>query len=110
MSNLWPPLPLAEWQDTRDTFHLWTQVVGKVRLALAPHVNHWWQVPLYVSARGLTTSLVHAPSRAIEIELDLIGHRMEVRSSTGERRHVPLEPQTVAAFHAATIDALGSLG
>ena len=56
MSNPWPPLPLAEWQDTKETLHLWTQIVGKVRLALAPMVNHWWQVPLYVTARGLTTS------------------------------------------------------
>ncbi len=109
-SVVWPDLALDAWSDTRDTFHLWTQVVGKVRLALAPHVNHWWQVPLYVSARGLTTSLVHAPGQGIEIELDLIDHVMEVRSTTGDRRQVPLRPQTVADFHAATMAALADLG
>lgn len=66
----WPELTLGRWQDTRDTLHLWTQIVGKVRLALEPMVNHWWQVALYVSARGLTTSLVHAGTRGMEIELD----------------------------------------
>jgi hypothetical protein len=109
-ADRWPDLTLDAWSDTRDTFHLWTQVVGKVRLALAPHVNHWWQIPLYVSARGLTTSLVHAADRGIEVELDLIDHVMDVRSTTGERRQVPLRPQSVADFHAATMAALGDLG
>ena len=70
----WPRLTLSEWADTRDTLHLWTQVVGKIRLALEPMVNHWWQVTLYVSARGLTTSLMHASDRGLEIEFDFVDH------------------------------------
>jgi hypothetical protein len=106
----WPELTLTDWEDTRDTFHLWTQVVGKVRLAYAPHVNHWWQVPLYVSARGLTTSLVHTPTQGLELELDLIDHVLDVRSTTGDRRQVELRPRSVADFHEATMGALHDLG
>ena len=68
MTGAWPALPFEPWRETCDTLHMWTQIVGKVRLALMPHLNHWWQVPLYVSARGLTTSLMHAPTRSLEIE------------------------------------------
>src|SRR5207248_11114799 len=96
----WPELALAEWVETRDTLHLWTQVVGKVRLALEPMVNHWWQVPLYVSARGLTTSLMHAPGVDRGIELDCIAHRLHMRTSTGEARHVALRPQSAGEFYA----------
>jgi Family of unknown function (DUF5996) len=106
----WPDLTLADWEDTRDTLHLWTQVVGKVRLALEPMVNHWWQVPLYVSARGLTTSLMHAPRVDLEIEFDFIDHRLDIRTSNGERRHIALEPRSVADFYAETMTALDSLG
>ena len=108
--GIWPELTLSGWEDTRATFHLWTQIVGKVRLALEPMVNHWWQVPLYVSARGLTTSLMHADSTGLEIEFDLIDHVLEVRVSDGHRRHVPLEPQSVASFYHATMETLGALG
>jgi len=106
----WPDLTLARWEDTRDTLHLWTQVVGKVRLALEPMVNHWWQVPLYVSARGLTTSLMHAPNVDLEIEFDFIDHRLDIRTSSGERRQVALEPRSVADFYAETMSTLDSLG
>jgi Family of unknown function (DUF5996) len=106
----WPDLTLADWQDTRDTLHLWTQVVGKVRLALEPMVNHWWQVPLYVSARGLTTSLMHAPDVDLEIEFDFIDHHLDMRTSTGDVRHIALEPKSVADFYGETMSTLDSLG
>jgi hypothetical protein len=89
---------------------MWTQVVGKVRLALEPAVNHWWQVPLYVSARGLTTSLLHASHRSVEIEFDLVDHVLVLRTTDGERRTVALGPHTVAAFHAEVMGQLDALG
>ncbi|HEY7858140.1 MAG TPA: DUF5996 family protein [Candidatus Nanopelagicales bacterium] len=106
----WPVLTLSKWEDTRDTLHLWSQVVGKVRLALEPMINHWWQVPLYVSARGLTTSLMHVEGRGLELELDFIDHVLLIRTSRGEVREVRLQPQSVADFYAATIAALDDLG
>ncbi len=106
----WPELTLTEWDDTRQTLQLWTQVVGKVRLALEPMVNHWWQVPLYVSARGLTTSLMHAGARGLEIEFDFIRHTLDLRTSDGQSRAVPLEPRSVASFYEETMAALDDLG
>src|SRR5512135_529423 len=107
----WPTLPdVAAWQDTRDTVQLWTQIVGKVRLALAPMLNHWWQVPLYVSSRGLTTSLMHAAGLGLEIEFDFLEHVLVVRTSDGGERRVELAPRSVADFHAATMAALRELG
>jgi hypothetical protein len=106
----WPDLTLSGWQDTRDTVHLWTQVVGKVRLALNPMINHWWQVPLYVSARGLTTSLMHAGDRGLEIEFDFVDHALDLRTTDGDGRQVPLEPRSVADFYQATMTALDDLG
>ena len=82
----WPELTLSAWDDSRYAFHMWTQVVGKIRLALEPMVNHWWQVPLYVSARGLTTSLMHCGTTGLEIEFDLIGHVLNVRTSDNRGR------------------------
>ena len=105
----WPDLTLSQWEDTRDTLHMWTQVVGKVRLALAPMVNHWWQVPLYVSARGLTTSLMHAQGRGLEVEFDFVDHVLKLRTSDGDSRMVALEPRTVASFYFATMTALSEL-
>src|ERR1700691_5046621 len=90
-----PELTLAPWEDTRDTLQLWTQVVGKVRLALEPMVNHWWQVPLYVSARGLTTSLMHTGGRGLEIEFDFIDHELQLRTSNGQRSTGALEPRSL---------------
>src|SRR5579862_3968053 len=106
----WPELTLSAWEDTRDTLQLWTQVVGKVRLALEPMVNHWWQVPLYVSARGLTTSLMHAGGRGIEVEFDFREHLLELRTTDGGVRHVRLEPRSVASFYTATMTALDEIG
>jgi hypothetical protein len=107
---MWPELTLATWEDTRDTLRLWTQVVGKVRLALEPMVNHWWQVPLYVSARGLTTSLMHAGGLGLEIEFDFVDHGLDLRTSGGHRRRVALEPRSVASFYEETMAALDELG
>jgi hypothetical protein len=106
----WPDLTLERWVGTRDAVHLWTQVVGKVRLALEPQVNHWWQVPLYVSARGLTTSLMPAGGRGLEMEFDFVDHRLDIRTTAGEHRSVALVPRSVASFHAETMEALASLG
>jgi hypothetical protein len=105
----WPELKLSAWQGTRDTLHMWTQVVGKVRLALSPMINHWWQVPLYVSARGLTTSLMHAEGKGLEIEFDFVDHVLLLRTSDGGTRIVALEPRTVASFYDATMTALREL-
>ena len=107
--HVWPELTLSEWEDTRATFHMWTQVVGKVRLALEPMVNHWWQVPLYVSGRGLTTSLMHAGDTGLEIEFDLVDHELAMRTTDGRSRHVALEPRSVADFYRATMTALDEL-
>lgn len=106
----WPELTLSAWEETRDTLHLWTQVVGKVRLALEPMANHWWQVPLYVSARGLTTSLMHGGGRGLAIDFDFVDHVLLLRSSLGDTRTIALQPRSVAEFYRATMDALASLG
>jgi hypothetical protein len=108
--DVWPSLHVSDWDDTRATVHMWTQIVGKVRLALAPHVNHWWQVPLYVSARGLTTSPMPYGYRSFEIEFDFISHHLIVRDSDDEVRQIPLEPRSVAEFYRefmACLDAMG---
>ncbi|MDQ3898643.1 MAG: DUF5996 family protein [Actinomycetota bacterium] len=107
--SAWPNLTLSAWEATRETLHLWTQIVGKVRLALEPMVNHWWQVPLYVSARGLTTSLMHAGGRGLEMEFDFVDHVLDVRRSDGERRQVALQPRSVADFYRATMESLDGL-
>jgi hypothetical protein len=106
----WPILPLGEWQATRDTLHMWLQIVGKTRLALAPKQNHWWHVPLYVSARGLTTSPMPYGTRAFEVEFDFIGHRLVVETAEGAVREIALRPQTVADFYREYMAVLASLG
>jgi hypothetical protein len=106
----WPRLRVADWVETRDTLHMWTQIVGKIRLAHAPLVNHWWQVALYVTPRGLTTSAVPYRHGAFDIEFDFIDHTLRIRSSEAGTRAVTLEPQPVAAFYARTMDALSALG
>ena len=106
----WPALPAAEWEDTRDTLHLWTQIVGKVRLALEAWVNHSWQVPLYVNARGLTTSLMPHGGRGVEMQFDFLRHVLEIRTTDGVERLVALEPRTVADFYVETMARLGEVG
>jgi hypothetical protein len=106
----WPELPLATWQDTCATLHMWTQIVGKVRLALSPRVNHWWEVPLYVSARGLTTSAIPYGDGIFEVQFDFIEHELVIQTSWGASKTMELEPRSVAEFYAEFMSALRSLG
>jgi uncharacterized protein DUF5996 len=106
----WPRLPLAEWRDTCATLHLWTQIVGKVRLALTPLVNHWWNVPLYVGARGLTTSAIPYRGRAFEVRFDFLGHALVLETSEGTERTMPLQSRSVADFHRAFMEMLRAAG
>ncbi len=106
----WPDLPLADWADTCATLHLWTQVVGKIRLAHAPMVNHWWQVPLYVTCRGLTTSPIPHGGTSFQIDFDFIDHVLTIRASTGEIETIMLGPRTVADFYAEVMGRLAGLG
>lgn len=111
MSNdLFPPLPLQEWEDTKITLHLYAQIVGKIRLALSPYLNHWWQVPFYVSARGITTSPIPYQGRIFEIEFDLIEHQLIIRSSKGAMRILALGPRSVGDFYQEVIASLQALG
>src|SRR5947207_9608066 len=106
----WPPLPVAEWADTYATLHMWTQVVGKIRLALAPPTNHWWEVTLYLTARGLTTSPMPYGDGSVEIAFDFIDHLLTIETSDGRREAIPLRPQSVAAFYHRVMAALHTLG
>ena len=105
----WPALPLEEWVDTQRTLHRWTQIVGKIRLALTPLVNHWWNVPLYVSARGLTTSAIPFGSRTFDIEFDFLAHVLRIRTSDGASRDLAMEPRSVADMYREIFGALASL-
>jgi hypothetical protein len=106
----WPPLPYAEWADTCQTLHRWTQIVGKTRLALEPMLNHWWHVTLYVSARGLTTSAMPCNgARLAEVELDFLAHQLVIQVSDGGRRTLPLVARSVADFYADYQAALAEL-
>jgi hypothetical protein len=109
-NNAWPSLRVDDWAPTRDTLHMWMQIVGKVRLAHSPMVNHWWQVTSYVTPRGLTTSTIPYGTEAFDIEFDFIEHQLVIRSSTGTTRTVALEPKSVAEFYAQTMRALDELG
>lgn len=106
----WPALPLLEWQATRDTLHMWMQIVGKARLALAPHVNHWWQVPLYVTVRGLSTSAIPCRRGIFEVEFDFISHVLRIMTSWDQSRMTALAPQPVAEFYRNFLALLDSLG
>jgi hypothetical protein len=105
-----PPLPLDSWADTLATVHIWTQIVGKVRLELCPLVNHWWNVPLYVTARGLTTSLMPYGGEAVEISFDFIDHKLRIETCEAGFREIPLRPQSVADFYRAFLAAMSGLG
>ena len=105
----WPDLPYAAWKDTCSTLHLWTQIVGKIRLAYTPWLNHSWHVTLYCTARGLTTSLIPYRGRFFEIEFDFHDNRLLLRTSEGTHEEIALKPRTVADFYAAVIAALGKL-
>lgn len=106
----WPALPLKQWEDTRATLHMWTQIVGKIRLALTPLINHWWNVPLYVNARGLTTSLIPYRDRPFELCFDFLDQQLVLQSSEGVRKSLPLQPMSVADFYRDVLEMLGSSG
>jgi hypothetical protein len=106
----WPSLPYEEWKDTFATLHMWTQIVGKVRMRMSPPQNHWWHVPLYVSARGLTSSLVPGAGSAFEIEFDFLDHQLHVRAANGAVANVALRPRTVADFYAEPMSVLRGMG
>lgn len=108
--NAWPSLQVDDWAPTRDTLHMWTQIVGKVRLAHSPLINHWWGVTCYVSPRGLTTSTIPFGSEAFDIEFDFIEHQLLIRSSAGSTRAVRLAAKSVAEFYGETMRALDELG
>lgn len=110
-ADLWPELPYAEWNETCATLHLWTQIVGKIRLARTPWLNHSWQVALYVTTSGLTTSPIPAEgARTFELSFDLLDHHLDIAVSDGQARRISLQPMSVADFHAAVLAALDSVG
>jgi hypothetical protein len=106
----WPALHWEEWADTADTLHMWTQIVGKTRLALTPLQNHWWNVPLYVTARGLGTSAMTCGDYVLDVEFDFVAHVLHMRLGTGAERTMKLRPQTVADFYREYMDCLKELG
>jgi hypothetical protein len=110
INEAWPDLPFEEWAETNETLHHWTQIVGKIRVAQSPWVNHSWHVPLYVTARGLTTSLIAHDTRSFAIDFDFVHHRLLIQVSDGNERSLPLRPQTVAAFYHELLGELEAMG
>lgn len=108
-NDAWPDLPYTAWQDTCTTLHLWAQIVGKVRLAQTPWINHSWHATFYVNARGLTTSLIPYGRRSFEIAFDFIDHALVIETTDGAERRLPLAPRSVADFHAQLFAALADL-
>jgi Family of unknown function (DUF5996) len=108
--EMWPELPLEEWKDTYDTLHMWAQIVGKIRLRLAPRQNHWWNCALYVSTRGLTTSPIPYQGSAFEIQFNFVDHRLELQTSNGVQRATSLSPKSVAAFYRELFSMLQQAG
>jgi Family of unknown function (DUF5996) len=107
---LWPPLPLDAWQDTYLTLHLWTQIVGKIRMTMSPPLNHWWHTTFYVNARGLTTSPIPFRDGVFEIQFNFVDHQLEIFTSGGGRRALPLGPIAVAEFYATLMHTLRAMG
>ncbi|MGB6483421.1 MAG: DUF5996 family protein [Candidatus Acidiferrales bacterium] len=108
--NAWPALPLKEWEPTRATLHMWTQMAGKVKLALCPGLNHWWGITLHVNSRGLTTQPIPYGDGMFEIQFDFLKHMLEIQLSDGQRCEIELAPRSVADFYGEFVDALASLG
>ena len=107
---VWPSLPLAAWQDTYATLHLWTQVIGKIRLALAPKLNHWWQSTLYVTPRGLTTASIPCGTRNFQISFDFLDHQLQIDTSDGIAKRIALSPCSVADFYQMVLTTLSNIG
>ena len=108
--DVWPSLPLSAWQDTYATLHMWTQIIGKIRLALAPMVCHWWHVTMYATPRGLTTSPIPYGTRVFQIDFDFLDHELRIETADGDRRAFALAPRSVAEFYREVLAALQSLG
>jgi hypothetical protein len=108
--EVWPALPFSEWKETCKTLHMWTQIVGKIRLALTPWTNHSWHVTLYLTARGLTTSPIPLGARIFEIRFDFVSHELRLLTNDGGLKVIPLAPQTIAQFYSAVMRALRDLG
>ena len=106
----WSALPWSEWEATANTLHMWTQIVGKTRLALTPLQNHWWNVPLYVTAHGLGTSAMVCGDDVLDIEFDFLTHVLHLRLGSGKEHILPLRPQTVADFYKEYLECLVALG
>jgi Family of unknown function (DUF5996) len=109
-NEIWPSLPLKEWQDTYATLHMWSQIVGKIRLAQTPLLNHWWNTTLYLTSRGLTTSPVPNNTGTFQMDFDFIDHRLLINTSDGLTKSLALAPRSVADFYGDVMDTLGSLG
>lgn len=109
MPNAWPPLPLDDWQDTYAMPHLWTQIVGKIRLVQTPWINHSWHVPLYLTARGLTTGTIPSAEQIFQIDFDFFDHQLRIATSEGRVETVELRPRSVADFYRAVMAALADL-
>jgi hypothetical protein len=108
--EVWPALPQAAWSDSRATLQLWLQIVGKVRLALMPAINHTWSVTLYPTVRGVTTAPMPHGTRMLQIDFDFVEHQLVLQTNDGGRKTIPLKPMTVAAFYQQVMEALGGLG
>ena len=108
--NAWPELPYAAWRDSCETLQLWTQIIGKIRLAKTPWLNHSWHIALYVTPRGLTTSPIPDGARSFQIDFDFIDHVLRIATGDGAQSQVPLNGQSVASFYAAIMAALAELG
>jgi hypothetical protein len=107
---VWPSLPLAAWQDTCVTLHLWTQIIGKIRLALVPQLNHWWQSTLYVTPRGLTTASIPYETRSFQISFDFLDHQLQIDTSDGITERIALAPRSVADFYQTVLTTLSNIG
>jgi hypothetical protein len=107
--DIWPPLPFSEWKETCATLHMWTQIVGKVRLALSPWTNHSWHVTLYLTARGLTTSPVPSGSRVFQIDFDFVEHLLRIQADDGREERISLAPKSVSKFYGEVMEALRKL-
>src|SRR5213596_659959 len=108
-SEVWPSLNYADWKETCATLHMWTQIVGKIRLSLTPWTNHSWHVTLYLTSRGLTTSPIPHGTRTFEINFDFIDHELRIETSDGGRKTTELKPQSVAEFYRTVMKTLSDL-
>src|SRR5437660_7213659 len=108
--TIWPSLPLEAWSDTCATLHMWTQIVGKIRLMQSPWINHSWHVTLYVTVRGLTTSPIPYGARTFQIDFDFVHHQLTVQTSDGRMASVPLEAQSVSTFYGRLMEEMRRLG